>query len=52
MHKFGPTKLRAKRANDLFKMLVSLASLLGAPRGPPGGRFINTRAFTNRRSLV
>jgi hypothetical protein len=25
---------------------------LGAPRGAPGGRFINTRAFINRRSLV
>ena len=37
MHEFGPKKLRAKRANDLFKMLVALPAPLGAPRGPPGG---------------
>jgi hypothetical protein len=30
-------------------MLATLRALLGAP---PGGRFINTRAFINRRSLV
>jgi hypothetical protein len=36
-HLFGPKKLRAKRANDLFKMLVTLPALLGAPRGVPGG---------------
>ena len=34
MHEFGPTNFRAKRANDLFKMLVPLPA---APRGPPGG---------------
>jgi hypothetical protein len=36
-HEFGPNKLRTKRANDLFKMLVALPAILGAPRGPPGG---------------
>jgi hypothetical protein len=52
MHGFGPKNLRAKRASNLFKMLVGLPALLGAPRGPPGRRFINTRAFIYRRSLV
>jgi hypothetical protein len=37
MHELGPKKLRAKRTNDLCKMLVTLPALLGAPRGPPGG---------------
>jgi hypothetical protein len=36
MHEFGPKNLRAKRANDLFKMMVALPALVGAPRGPPG----------------
>jgi hypothetical protein len=30
-------KLRAKRANDLFKVLVRPPVFLWAPRGPPGG---------------
>jgi hypothetical protein len=37
MNLFGPKMLRAKRANDLFKMLATLPAPLGAPRGPPGG---------------
>jgi hypothetical protein len=32
-----PKNLRAKRTNDLFKMLVTLPALLGATRGSPGG---------------
>jgi hypothetical protein len=32
--------LRAKRANDLFKMLVILPAPLGGPRGLPGGGFL------------
>jgi hypothetical protein len=43
--------LCAKRANDPFKMLVALRFSSG-PSGAPGGRFINIRAFINRRSLV
>jgi hypothetical protein len=44
--------LRAKRANDLCKVLVTPPRPPRGPPGAPGGRFINTRAFTNRRSLV
>jgi hypothetical protein len=40
MHEFGPKNWRAKRANDLFKMLVTLRAPLGTPRGPPGGGLV------------
>jgi hypothetical protein len=41
-HEFGPKKLRAKRANDLCKMLVKLPAHFGAPRGPPGGGLLTS----------
>jgi hypothetical protein len=34
--------MRAKRANDIFNMLVTLPAPPRGPSGAPGGRFFST----------